>query len=206
MIIQTIKKTIIKSIKIIKITRKKRIIIISIIAFLVPTQLSYQKNVNSSKNIFFSKNTYRIKKNNNSKERILLKINIPKINLLKNIYEVNSYLNQVDKNVTILPESKLEQKGIILAAHSGNNSNAYFNNISSLNKNDLIYITLQNNTYVYEVKNIYYINKTGYMEIPEELSNALILITCSVKYKNKQLIVVSTLIDNKQVFAMKKYL
>ena len=35
------------------------------------------------------------------------------------------------------------------------------------------------------------------MEIPEELSNTLILITCSVKYKNKQLIVVSTLIDNK---------
>ena len=67
----------------------------------------------------------------------------------------------------------------------------------SLNKNDLIYITLQNNTYVYGVKNIYYINKTGYMEIPEELSNILILITCSVKYKNKQLIVVSTLIDNK---------
>lgn len=179
------------------ITRKKIIIIISIIAFLVPTQLSYQKNVNFSKNIFFSKNTYRIKKNNNSKERILLKINIPKINLLKNIYEVNSYLNHVDKNVTILPESKLGQKGIILAAHSGNNSNAYFNNISLLNKNDLIYITLQNNTYVYGVKNIYYINKTGYMEIPEELSNTLILITCSVKYKNKQLIVVSTLIDNK---------
>lgn len=56
---------------------------------------------------------------------------------------------------------------------------------------------MKNNTYVYEVKNIYYINKTGYMEIPEELSNTLILITCSVKYKNKQLIVVSTLIDNK---------
>ena len=176
---------------------KKIIIIISIIAFLVPTQLSYQKNVNFSKNIFFSKNTYRIKKNNNSKERILLKINIPKINLLKNIYEVNSYLNHVDKNVTILPESKLGQKGIILAAHSGNNSNAYFNNISLLNKNDLIYITMKNNTYVYEVKNIYYINKTGSMEISEELSNTLILITCSVKYKNKQLIVVSTLIDNK---------
>ena len=35
------------------------------------------------------------------------------------------------------------------------------------------------------------------MEMQEELSNILILITCSVKYKNKQLIVVSTLIDNK---------
>lgn len=166
-------------------------------AVLVPTQLSYQKNVNYSKAIFFTKNTYRVKKNNNSKERILLKINIPKINLFKNIYEVNSYLNQVDKNVTILPESKLEQKEIILAAHSGSNSNAYFNNISLLNKNDLIYITMKNNTYVYGVTNIYYINKTGYMKIPEKLSNTLILITCSVKYKNKQLIVVSTLIDTK---------
>ena len=60
------------------------------------------------------------------------KIIIKKINLEKNLYEINSPQNTVEKNVTILKESTppIEKESImILAAHSGTGDIAYFNSL-----------------------------------------------------------------------------
>ena len=67
-------------------------------------------------------------------EDILFKLEIPTINLNKNIYPIDSPLNNIEKNIEILKYSNIEKNFIILASHSGNNSNTYFNNIVNLNK------------------------------------------------------------------------
>lgn len=130
----------------------------------------------------------------NKKEEYLLVLNIPKINLTKKVYPLDNELNNIDKNVEILSSSKIKENNFILAAHSGTNDNAYFNNLYLLKLTDIIFIHYENYIYTYSVNNIYYINKTGYLKISNDLKNKLILITCSRKYKDKQIIVVSNLI------------
>lgn len=122
-------------------------------------------------------------------------LKIPKIDLFQKIYNINSKQNNVDKNIEVLSSSNTEDNNIILASHSGTNNNAYFNKLSLLKIKDLIYIYYQNKEYIYQVTNIYYIEKTGYLEISKYSKNTLILITCSLKYNNKQLIVTSNLIN-----------
>ncbi|MBR3162284.1 MAG: sortase [Bacilli bacterium] len=144
----------------------------------------YQKSINNPKNTIYS-----------TKQKKLLTIVIPKINLEKNIYPINSSLNNLGKNIKILPYSDISTNSFILASHSGNNSNAYFNNITLLNNSDLIYIYLKDNIYTYKVINKHYINKTGYLEITESRINKLILVTCSRTHKDKQLIIISKLVN-----------
>ena len=140
--------------------------------------------------------TYFIpKKYNREQESLLLTINIPKINLHKKVYQINSKENNVNKNIQILSASNINKNKIILASHSGTNNNAYFNNLNILNLKDNIYIKKENNIFNYKINNIYYINKTGYLEIEKDLLNTLILITCSKKDKNKQLIIKSKLVS-----------
>ena len=96
----------------------------------------------------------------NKKEEYLLVLNIPKINLTKKVYPLDNELNNIDKNVEILSYSKIKENNFILAAHSGTNDNAYFNNLYLLKLTDIIFIHYENYIYTYSVNNIYYINKT----------------------------------------------
>ena len=171
-----------------------KILIISLFLILFPNFISkdnlkiiYNNTPNKIKNITYNK-----------KEEYLFVLNIPKINLSKKVYPLESKLNDINKNVKILSSSNIKNNLFILASHSGTNFNAYFNNLYLLKTTDLIYIDYQNTIYTYQVKDISYINKTGYLEIPKYLDNTLILITCSRKYINKQIIVSSTLVNKKQ--------
>lgn len=132
---------------------------------------------------------------NNNKEKYLLLLEIPTIKLSKEVYPINSKLNNVDKNIEILSQSKINKNFLILASHSGTSRNAYFNNLEKLSNDDLIYIYYKNNKYIYQIKTIYYIDKTGYLKIKDDLKNTLILITCSTKFHKKQLIISSELIN-----------
>lgn len=104
----------------------------------------------------------------------------------------------MDKNVEILSQSSIKEKLFILASHSGTSKKAYFNNLEKLSNDDLIYIYYKNNKYTYKITTIYYIKKTGYLKIKKNLTNTVILITCSTKFSNKQLIILSKLINNNQ--------
>lgn len=120
------------------------------------------------------------------KEQPIGKVQIPKINLNKNLYKIGSKLNNVEENVTIL-ESNLPNI-IILAAHSGTGHNAFFKDLNKLNINDTINLTYTNANYTYKVINIFEQNKSGYITINEKEYDQLFLTTCSYN-KNKQLII-----------------
>ncbi len=119
-------------------------------------------------------------------------LEIPKIDLKKGILNKYDNNNNVDKNIQFIKESAYPNtNGVtILAGHSGNTSSAYFKNLDKLDYNDKVYIYYNKNKYEYIVIDYYYIQKTGYMDIKEELKvNSLLLVTCK-KNSNEQLIYV----------------
>ncbi len=131
-------------------------------------------------------------KTTESNENYIAVIEIPKINLKEGLYSKNSKLNNVDKNIELLKESDMPDvaKGnMILAGHSGTGRTAFFNNLIELEKEDVVNIYYNNYKYSYKVTNMYSINKTG--KISLNISNSksrLILITCDMNDKTKQLV------------------
>lgn len=129
---------------------------------------------------------------NVEKPRFYIKIN--KINLYKPIYNIDSKLNNVEKNVTLLKETNTpnkQQSHIFIAAHSGPGDNAYFDKLDELKINDEIILSYNSIKYIYKIINIWNENKIGYISIKKENKNSIILTTCG-KEKNKQLIIKAT--------------
>ena len=118
-------------------------------------------------------------------------LEIPKINLIRGLVDVNDANNNVDKNIEILKESTMpnvEHSNLYLASHSGNSSVSYFKKLDRLIHNDEVYVYYNNIKYIYKVKKLYEINKNGYAEI--ERSNGfkhLVLMTC-IDGTEKQLV------------------
>lgn len=168
----------------------------------------YENKLEENKiEIFFENSKKENKKNdvniiNNLKlnENYIAIIEIPKISLKKGLYNINSKLNDVNKNIQILKESTMpneENSNLILASHSGSSRRSYFKNINKLENEDLIYIYYDNIIYTYKVVDKYEIEKTGYAVIKENTNKkVLTLITCKIN-TNKQIVIVSELIDEK---------
>lgn len=165
---------------------KITIVILTIISTFTTKTTNIIKN--NVKNINSSYNYIKIDK----KEDIIGKIKINKLKIDSNLYDIDSPNNNVDKNITILKESSYpntENGTLIIAAHSGNGSKAYFKDLDKLTYNDEINITYKNKSYTYTVKNIWEQNKNGYINLYKEKTNQLILTTCSPNKENKQLII-----------------
>lgn len=128
--------------------------------------------------------------NNKQKEHYIAVLEIPKIKLKKGLYNIDSKLNNVDKNIEILHESDMPDipnGNLILASHSGNSSISYFKNLTKLEINDKIIIYYNNEKYIYKLVNIYEVDKKGSMEIIRNNNKrVLTLITCNKKDKTKQ--------------------
>lgn len=125
--------------------------------------------------------------------QIIGTLNIKKINLSKNIYNINNPHNNVDENITILNDNK---NLIVLAAHSGPGNIAYFNDLDKLNLNDTINLTYKNKDLIYKIINIEEQSKDGTIEINKTNTKRLILTTCSKKDKTKQLVIISEIIKD----------
>ncbi len=121
---------------------------------------------------------------------------IPKINLNQRLFPIDSPENTIEKSVAILKESTMpnqENSILILAAHSGTGGVAFFKELDKLEINDEIIIKYHNNTYIYQVKDIWEEKKNGFININKENKKQLILTTCSPNKKNKQLIINCTI-------------
>lgn len=119
----------------------------------------------------------------------IFKLEIPKIKLVRAIYNYDSINNNVDKNVTLLyPEVFDINSTIVLAAHSGNATIAFFNKLDLLEENDTINLYFENKYYNYKVIDKTEIEKNHLLQIAKE-QNVLYLTTCSKLNKNKQLVI-----------------
>lgn len=169
------------------------IILVIGIIFLNINKLNSKKEVNIIDN-----NLKSLSSINYIEKDYFMYINIPKINLDRELYPLNSNKNNVKYNIEILKESDMpdvENGNLILAAHSGNGKTAYFTDLKELVLNDKIYIYYNNEKYTYRVVDIYEIEKTGKANIKRNInSNTLTLITCSTVNKTKQIVIISELI------------
>ena len=130
------------------------------------------------------------------REKPIGKLIINKLNINNNIYNMNSKLNNVDKNITILKgsiEPTYNNSIMFIAAHSGNDDISYFKNLDKLIINDNITLIYKDKKYNYIINKIWEEDKNGYINVNKENSKQLILTTCSPNHNNKQLIINSTL-------------
>ena len=113
-------------------------------------------------------------------------INIPKINLYKDINEMDSIYNNVNLGIELLYK---EDNLIVLASHRGNSYIAYFNNLYKLNNNDIVRLCVDKKWKEYKVVNKYYIEKNGKAVIKRnEEKNTLALITCVKNHPKLQVV------------------
>ena len=161
---------------------------IRILIILIIISLFNKVNINSYKesNIEVSNNNY------------FMILEIPKIKLKKEIYDINSEYNDVDKNIKILPSSSMPGRGnVILASHNGNTKVSFFKRLEVLDNNDLAYIYYQGNKYEYEIYKSEIVDKTGKISINiDDSKNNLILITCKKGTNDKQIVYLARLVNS----------
>ena len=177
--------------------RKSLVSILLLTAYLGSCLLIYnsEKDIKSISTANLERNTNTSYISTVSKEEndeIIGTLTINKLNLSKNIYNINSSHNNVEENVTILND---DINLIVLAAHSGPGYIAFFNDLDKLELNDTVNLTYNNKNLVYKVINIEEQPKDGTIEINKTDKQRLILTTCSKKDKTKQLVVITKKID-----------
>lgn len=162
---------------------------LKIFSFMIISCLSsYMVYIAKSPNIILNNNNIEL----NEIEKELMILEIPKINLKEKIYDKNSKLNDIDKNIIIMNESSMpnEDEGIvIIGGHSGYGKYAYFKDLNKLSINDEIIIYYLNKKYIYKVINYYLDDKDGSISINNlNKKNKLFLYTCNPNDKNNYLV------------------
>lgn len=129
---------------------------------------------------------------NGEKESYKAILEIPKINLKRGFYDINSKENNVNKNILLVKPSDMpdiENGLLILASHSGNSNVSFFKNLDKLNIKDEIKVNYENIEYIYYIEDIYDEPKDGKLSIYRDNKRSTIaLITCNRKNKFYQTI------------------
>ena len=142
-------------------------------------------------------NTYTIQKQKiyrkkEIEEQPIGKIIIPKIQIDKPLYDINSKNNNIEENITILKESidPINTNSILfIAAHSGTGPIAFFEQLDQLEISDIVKIEYHQKQYTYQINKIYEQEKNGYISGLKEQKRQLVLTTCCPKKNNCQLII-----------------
>lgn len=178
---------------------------IILIIFLIACFIIYDKEnsneikYNNIETIYIKNNNTISKKNeivNNKTDEVIGKLIINKINIMNDLYNIESKKNNVEENVTILKgsiEPENDNSIMFLAAHSGTGNLAYFKNLNQLEIDDEIILIYKNISYDYRVESIWESEKDGNIEVPKLEKKQLILTTCSPNKNNKQLIINCTI-------------
>lgn len=126
-------------------------------------------------------------------------LEIPTINFKKGFLNINDKNNNVDKNIEVLKNSDMPNvaNGLLaIAGHSGNSKVGYFNKLSNLKRNDLVYVYYNNIKYTYEITSIERQLKQGYITFTKTNdTKELILTTCDQKDKTKQIVIIAKVIN-----------
>lgn len=136
--------------------------------------------------------------NNYIYEEYLGVLDIPKINFYKGFYSKTSSLNNVQFNLFVLKESDypdVVNGNLIIAGHSGNYNNSYFNDLYKLSIDDTVTVHYQGKDYIYKITKIYNEKKTGTVRILRNRNKtSLTLITCTNGDNYHQTIYIAELI------------
>ena len=131
--------------------------------------------------------------------KYLAVLEIPKINLKRGFYNIDSKYNSIEYNVTMVKGSTLpdvENGNLILMAHSGDAYISYFAYLYRLNVGDMVYVTYQGRRYGYQIVNIYQVEKNGIVTIHRNNERTtLTMITCTKDNDFAQTVYISELVE-----------
>lgn len=117
-------------------------------------------------------------------------LEIPKINLKRGFFSIDSKDNNVNKNIQVIKESDMPDVvngNLIIASHSGNSYVSFFKDLYKLSNNDTAYIYYNGIKYTYILAGKYDVEKTGEVAIHRDnTKSTLTLITCSKNDNTKQ--------------------
>jgi len=187
---------------------------ISMVAFYCVYQMSINKKVEREVNNYIEEtsieeeinieNSDDLVEENKTEQREInytAIIEIPKINLKRGVVDSTKNFSSINYAISVDKNSNYpnENGNFILYAHSGNSNIAYFRNLNKVNKNDSIYIYYSGVKYEYKITNKYTIEKTGIANVISSRDKRYItLITCSQEQKNKQIVLVGNLTNEKE--------
>lgn len=128
-------------------------------------------------------------------------IEITSVNLKRGVVDSTSNFNSINYAISVDKNSNYPDKegNFILYAHSGNSSISYFKNLNKVEINDEVYIYYNGVKYEYKIFDKYDIEKTGKAEV--YLTNTekyITLITCSQEQKNRQIVLIGNLKNEKR--------
>ena len=126
-------------------------------------------------------------------------LSIPKINLKKGFFAMESAQNNVEKNIFVVSGSSypdVENGNLIIAGHSGTGWKAFFNDLHKLGEGDEAIVSYNDKNYVYKITKIYKQNKTGTIAIYRNYDKTtLTLITCTNYDSKTQTIYIAELVE-----------
>lgn len=114
---------------------------------------------------------------------------------INNKYSIVS-LNDAVNGIVMYDECGRPDKdgsNTVIGAHSGIGPNALFNDISKLDKGDLISVIYNNIEYVYSVIDVKVINDTDIYVLDDTGESILTLLTCKFGEVGKRIVVISKL-------------
>ena len=124
-------------------------------------------------------------------------LTIPKINLNKGFFPIESSQNDVDRNLFIVNGSAypdVERGNFIIASHSGAGWNAFFRELYQVQKGDQAIVTYGNKNYTYTITKIYTQTKTGTIAIYRNYDKTtLTLVTCTKDDLTRQTVYIAEL-------------
>ena len=130
-------------------------------------------------------------------EKYIAVLEIPKINLKKGLYDIDSKYNTVNRNIMILSPSNypdVENGNFILAAHSGSGYISFFKNLYKLSEEDYAYVYYNNVKYAYKITKIYYQPKIGKLAVYRPTDKTVLtLITCTKGDETTQTVYIAEL-------------
>lgn len=128
-------------------------------------------------------------------------IEIPSVNLKRGVVDSTSNFNSINYAISVDKNSNYPDKegNFILYAHSGNSSISYFKNLNKVEINDEVYIYYNGVKYEYKIFDKYDIEKTGKAEVYfTNTEKYITLITCSQEQKNRQIVLIGNLKNEKR--------
>ena len=153
----------------------------------------------NSINMFFEKEEVNVVKKDTGLSEYLMVLEIPKINLKKGLYHIDSFQNNVNENLEIINSSNMpdiENGNLIIAGHSGTSDVSYFRYLYKLVTNDYCYIYYNGKKYTYKIVNIYNERKDGKITIHKDSGiRTITLITCTLNNDSMQTVYIGNLMD-----------
>jgi LPXTG-site transpeptidase (sortase) family protein len=129
-------------------------------------------------------------------------VEVENVGIKKGIYPLSSPYNNIKYNVQLMQTSTMQDcknGNVILAAHNGNSSVSYFDNLKNSKVGDAVNLYYHGIKYIYKLVNIYDVPKNGTVEIKRDSTKSCVtLITCKSKDKSKQVVYIGELSDTKQ--------